>query len=128
MINQAILIGRLGSDPELKYLTSGTAVVNFSVATSKTWKSKDSEQKSQTQWHRVVAFNRLAEICGEYLNKGKLVYITGEIQYRNYEDSNGDKKYITEIIASNMQMLGDKGDSAPPKEEGIPDDSSIPPF
>jgi len=111
-VNRTILVGRLGQDPELKYFQDGSAVCNFSVATSEEWKDKATgEKKQKTEWHRVAAFRRLAEICGEYLTKGKLVYIEGKIQTRDWQDKDGNKRYTTEIIASNMQMLEGRSDS-----------------
>ena len=108
-INKAIIIGRLGRDPEVRYTPSGVAVANFSVATSEDWKDKDSgEKKERTEWHRIVAFGKLGEICGQYLSKGKQVYIEGRIQTRDWEDQNGVKRYTTEIVANQMQMLGAK--------------------
>jgi single-strand DNA-binding protein len=108
-INKVILIGRLGSDPEVRYTPSGVAVANFSVATSEEWKDKDSgEKKERTEWHRIVAWRRLGEICGEYLSKGKQVYVEGRIQTRSWEDRDGNKKYTTEIIANDIQFLGSR--------------------
>lgn len=110
-INKAIIVGRLGRDPEIRYTPGGVAVANFSVATSEEWKDKESnEKKERTEWHRIVAFAKLGEICGEYLSKGKLVYIEGRIQTRSWEDKDGTKKYTTEIVASDVQFL-DKKDS-----------------
>ena len=106
-INKAILIGNLGRDPEVRYTANGTAVANFSIATSERWKDRESgDQKEQTEWHRIVAFGRLGEICGQYLSKGRQVYIEGRIQTREWEDKEGNKRYTTEIVASAMQMLG----------------------
>ena len=111
-INKAIIVGRLGKDPEMRYMPDGTAVANFSVATSEDWKDKATgEKKERTEWHRIVAFRKLGEICGEYLAKGKLVYIEGRIQTRAWDDKDGVKRNTTEIIASNMQMLDSKGQS-----------------
>jgi single-strand DNA-binding protein len=110
-INKAIIVGRLGRDPEIRYTPGGVAIANFSVATSEEWKDKESnEKKERTEWHRIVAFAKLGEICGEYLSKGKLVYIEGKIQTRSWEDKDGNKKYTTEIVASDVQFL-DKKDS-----------------
>lgn len=112
-VNKAIIIGRLGQDPEIRYFQDGTAVANFSVATSEEWKDKESgEKRERTEWHRIVAFKRLAEICGQYLSKGRQVYIEGRIQTREWEDRDGNKRYTTEIVASTMQMLGSKSDAA----------------
>ena len=132
-VNKVILIGNLGADPEVRYTPSGTAVANFTLATKEQWTNKDGGKEEKTEWHRIVAWGRLGEICGEYLHKGKQVYIEGRIQTRAWEDRDGNKRYTTEIIASTMQMLGSKGrdnDTAdrmnerPPVEEplSIPDD------
>ncbi|MFZ5571425.1 MAG: single-stranded DNA-binding protein [Thermodesulfobacteriota bacterium] len=105
-INKAIIVGRLGRDPEIRYTQDGKAVANFSIATSDTWKDKASgEKKERTEWHRIVAFDRLGEICGEYLSKGKQVYIEGRLQTRSWE-KDGVTRYTTEIVATDMQMLG----------------------
>ena len=109
-VNKAILIGNLGQDPEMRATTSGTQVANFSLATSENFKNREGERETRTEWHRVVAFGKLAEICGQYLKKGKQVYIEGRIQTRNWEDQSGNKRYSTEIIANQMVMLGRAGD------------------
>ena len=110
-VNKAIVVGRLGRDPEVRYTPDGTAVANFSVATSEEWKDKATgEKREKTEWHRIVAFRRLGEICGEYLSKGRQVYIEGRIQTRDWEDKDGVKRYSTEIVASQMQMLGSRDD------------------
>ena len=109
-INKVILVGNLGRDPETRYMPSGGAVTNVSVATSKGWKDRDSgEQKERTEWHRIVFFNRLAEIAGEYLKRGSKVYIEGELRTRDWE-KDGQKHYTTEIVASEMQMLDSRGE------------------
>ena len=109
MINKAILVGRLGRDPEVRYTANGTAVANFTVATSERWKDKNSgDMQERTEWHRIVAFGRLGEICGEYLAKGRQVYIEGRLQTRSWEQD-GVKRYTTEIVANEMKMLGSKG-------------------
>jgi len=109
-INKVILVGNLGRDPETRYMPSGGAVTNASVATSKQWRDRDSgEQKERTEWHRVVFFNRLAEIAGEYLKKGSKVYIEGELRTRDWE-RDGQKHYTTEIVANEMQMLDGRGE------------------
>ncbi len=105
MINKAILIGNLGADPEIRYTQSGTPVTSFSVATTERWKDKSGEQQEQTEWHRIVAWQRLAEICSEYLSKGTKVYIEGRIQTRKWQDQNGNDKYTTEIVAREMKIL-----------------------
>ncbi len=109
-VNKVILVGHLGKDPELRYTSSGTAVATFSLATSERYKDKSGEQQEKTEWHNIVTWRNLAEICGKYLHKGKQVYIEGRIQTRSYDDRDGNKRYMTEIVADQMQMLGSKGD------------------
>ena len=109
-VNKVILVGNLGKDPELRYTSAGTAVATFSLATSERYKDKSGEQQDKTEWHNIVTWRNLAEICGKYLHKGKQVYIEGRIQTRSYDDRDGNKKYMTEIVADQMQMLGSKGD------------------
>ncbi|PKN17926.1 MAG: single-stranded DNA-binding protein [Deltaproteobacteria bacterium HGW-Deltaproteobacteria-6] len=109
MINKAILIGRLGKDPEVRYTPDGTMVTNFNLATDEQWKDKNGEKVQKTEWHRIVTFGKLAEICGNYLVKGKLVFIEGRIQTRSWEDKDGVKRFTTEIVASDMKMLDSKG-------------------
>jgi single-strand DNA-binding protein len=109
-VNKVILVGNLGKDPELRYTPSGAAVATFSLATSERYKDKSGEQQEKTEWHNIVAWRQLAEICGKYLHKGKQVYIEGRIQTRSYDDRDGNKKYITEIVADQMQMLGRVGE------------------
>lgn len=108
MVNKVILIGNLGADPEVRYSQNGTAVANFRVATTETWK-KEGGKEELTEWHRVVTFGRLAEICGEYLSKGSKVYIEGRIQTRKWEDRDGNPRYTTEIVAREMKMLSPRG-------------------
>jgi single-strand DNA-binding protein len=129
-VNKVILIGNLGADPEVKYLSSGTTVANFRMATSENRVNRSSGEKTTTtEWHRIVAFGRLAEICGEYLNKGKQVYIEGRIRSRSWEGKDGNRRYTTEIVATQMQMLGTSGASVElpdsEKESGI-DQEGIP--
>ena len=108
MINKVILVGNLGKDPEIRYTPSGMAVANFSVATTERWKDKTSgEMQERTEWHRIVAWGRLGEICGEYLSKGRQVYIEGKLQTRQWE-KDGVTRYSTEVVASEMKMLGAK--------------------
>jgi single-strand DNA-binding protein len=109
MVNKVILIGRLGADPEIRYTPDGMMVTNLNLATNEQRKDKNGEKVVKTEWHRIVTFGKLAEICGNYLSKGKLVYIEGRIQTRSWEDKEGVKRNTTEIIASNMQMLDSKG-------------------
>lgn len=112
-INKVILIGNIGQDPEVKYMPSGGAVTNISVATSETWKDKNTGQpQERTEWHRVVLFNRLGEIAGEYLRKGSKVYIEGSLRTRKWQAQDGTDRYTTEIVASEMQMLDGRGDAA----------------
>ena len=109
-INKVILVGNLGADPETRYTASGSAITNIRLATAEAWKDKQSgEQQERTEWHRVVFFNRLAEIAGEYLKKGSQVYIEGSIRTRKWQDQGGQDRYTTEIVANEMQMLGGRG-------------------
>ncbi len=108
-INKIILIGNLGQDPELRYTSSGVAVASFSMATSESWKDQDGNVQEKTQWHKLVAWRKLAEIVGEYLKKGSKVYVEGRIQYRSYDDKNGVKRDITEIVVDQLLMLDSKG-------------------
>lgn len=110
MINKAILIGNLGKDPDVRYTAAGVAVTSFTVATTETW-MKEGKKEEKTEWHRIVAFDRLGEICGEYLSKGSKVYIEGRIQTRQWDDKDGNKRYTTEIVAKEMKMLSPKGSS-----------------
>jgi len=139
-VNKAIIIGRLGADPDVKYTDSGVAVCKLSVATSETWKDKNSgEKQEKTEWHKIVMWRRLAEIAGEYLSKGSLVYLEGKLQTRSWETDAGEKRYMTEIVANQMQMLSSKGEGGgsqkapkeyygdpPPKQPG--DDQDDIPF
>ena len=110
-VNKVILIGRLGKDPEVKYTPSGAPVAKFSLATDEVFKDRSGEQQNRTEWHNIVAWNKLAEICGQYLTKGKLVYIEGSIRSRQWEDQAGNKRTGYDIVARTMQMLGSKADS-----------------
>lgn len=130
-VNKVILVGNLGQDPEVKYMPSGGAVCNVSLATADSWKDKNSgERQERTEWHRVVFFNRLAEITGEYLRKGSQVYVEGRLQTREWQDKDGQKRYTTEIVANEMQMLGGRGgssgfdDSVPPRAPAASTSSS----
>ena len=133
MVNKAILVGRLGADPELRYTADGTPVASFRVATTETRKNKDGTKVDKTEWHRIVAWRKLAEISGEYLKKGQLVYVEGSIQSREFEGRDGVKRKTFEIVASTMRMLGGKpGERAaqgpqehvdedfPPEEDDVP--------
>jgi single-strand DNA-binding protein len=109
-VNKVILIGNLGKDPEVRYMPSGGAVANVTIATSESWKDKQTgEQQERTEWHNVVFFNRLAEIVGEYLKKGSQVYVEGSLRTRKWQDKEGRDRYTTEIVAGEMQMLGSRG-------------------
>ncbi|MEB4590305.1 single-stranded DNA-binding protein [Candidatus Thiothrix sp. Deng01] len=123
-VNKVILVGTLGRDPEVKYMPSGGAITNVSVATSEQWKDKQTgEKKETTEWHRVVFFNRLAEIAGEYLRKGQQVYIEGSLRTRKWQGQDGQDRYTTEIVASDMQMLGGRpggGMGAGSYDDGAP--------
>jgi single-strand DNA-binding protein len=105
-VNKAILIGNLGRDPELRYTQSGQAVVNFTLATSENWTDRNGERQERTEWHRIVAFAKTAELCAQYLSKGRTVYIEGRIQTRDWEDKEGNKRTTTEINANTVQFLG----------------------
>ena len=122
-VNKVILVGNLGKDPELRYTNSGVAVATFSIATNESWKDPDGNLQERTQWHNIVAWRKLAEICGEYLKKGNKVYVEGRLQHRNYDDKNGVKRYVSEIVLDEMVMLDSKGTTAsleqtPPPQEG----------
>ena len=109
-VNKAIIVGNLGRDPEVRYSANGNAIANVTIATTESWKDRQSgERQEKTEWHRVVFFSRLAEIAGEYLKKGSQVYIEGRLQTRKWEDRDGNERYTTEIVANEMQMLGGRG-------------------
>ncbi|HTO92858.1 MAG TPA: single-stranded DNA-binding protein [Bacteroidota bacterium] len=118
-LNKVMLIGNLGKDPELRFTSSGVPVATFTIATNESWKDQEGNLQERTEWHNIVAWRKLAEICGEWLKKGKKVYIEGRIQTRSYDDKNtGAKKYITEIVADSMIMLDGKGAGAPAESPG----------
>lgn len=138
-VNKVILIGNLGKDPEVRHTASGAAVANFSIATNEAWNNKDGQREERTEWHRVVTFGKLADICAQYLKRGKQVYIEGRLQTRSWDDRDGNKRYTTEIVATTMTMLGRAGGAppesyAPPIQEGRaseapssgPEDDDIP--
>ena len=125
-LNKVLLIGNLGSDPEIKYTSSGSAVANLSIATSERWKDRNTgEQKEQVEWHRVVLFSRLAEIAEQYLKKGSKVFVEGKLQTRDWEDAEGKKRYTTEVIAREMTMLDSRSgsDNAPQPQSSGPEDN-----
>ena len=138
MVNKVILVGNLGRDPELRSTPSGQPVATFSLATSRRWRDKEGNRQEQTEWHQVVCWGRQAEVAGEYLTKGKQIYVEGRLQTRSWEDrQSGEKRYKTEVICENFQMLGSRGDSgggyrAPAAPEqggdfgGPPEDDDIP--
>lgn len=116
-VNKVILVGNLGRDPELKYTPNGTAMANFTLATNEKWKDKEGKEQEATEWHRIVVFGKLAEICGEYLHKGRQIYLEGKIRSRTYKDREGVEKTVYEIRAENMVMLG-RGEGGPRSEGG----------
>lgn len=105
-VNKVLLIGRLGSNPEIRYTPSGAAVANFNVATNESWNDKNGQKQERTEWHRIVVWGKLAQLCGEYLTKGRQVYIEGRLQTRQWQDKEGQTKYTTEVIANTVQFLG----------------------
>jgi len=105
-VNKVILVGRLGKDPELRSTTSGTSVCEFTIATGESWKGKDGQTQERTEWHRIVVWGRLGEICSKFLSKGRQVFLEGRIQTRSWEDKDGNKRYTTEIVARDVQFLG----------------------
>ena len=109
-VNKAILVGNLGRDPELRQTPNGQSVVNFTLATSENWTDKSGQRQERTEWHRIVVWGRTAEMCNQYLSKGRTVYIEGRIQTREWEDKDGNKRYTTEINASTVQFIGPRGD------------------
>ena len=124
-VNKVIIIGNLGRDPETRYMPDGGAITNVSVATTEVWKDKNGEKQEKTEWHRVAFFGKLAEIAGEYLKKGSQVYVEGRLQTRKWQDKDGQDKYMTEIVANQMQMLGSRqgmgGGDRGGSDRGAPD-------
>lgn len=121
-LNKVMLIGNLGSDPEIKYAPSGTAIANFNLATSENRRNKNGEWQEATEWHKIVMFAKQAELCKDYLKKGSKVYIEGRLQTRSWEDKNGQKRYLTEVVGLNLVMLDQKGTiPAKGREEVVPD-------
>lgn len=109
-VNKVILIGNIGADPEVKYTASGVPVANFSLATTETWVDKTNQRQERTEWHRLVLWRKLAEIAGQYLKKGSKIYVEGKLQTRSWDDQNGQKRYTTEVVVNDMQMLDARGD------------------
>lgn len=124
-VNKVILVGNLGRDPEVRYSPNGSAVANVTIATSESWKDKNTgEKQERTEWHRIVFFGRLAEIAGEYLKKGAQIYVEGRLQTRKWQDKEGQDRYTTEIVANEMQMLGSRGGQGSPASENFNQDPS----
>lgn len=119
-VNKVILIGNLGKDPEVRYTADGKAVCNLGLATTRNWKGKDGDRQEETEWHRVVLFDRLAEIAGEYLKKGRPVYIEGRLRTRKWADKDGTEKYTTEIYGESMQLLGGRDEGEAPRNSAPP--------
>ena len=124
-LNKVILIGRLGADPELKYTPNGTAQAKINLATSERWKDNDGNNQEKTEWHRIITWRRQAEFAGEWLKKGQLVCVEGKLQTRSWEQD-GQKKYMTEVVADNITMLGSKGDTGGKSSESPPDSENSP--
>ena len=121
MVNKVILVGRLGRDPEQRFTSSGTPVTNFSMATDERWRDQSGERQTRTEWHQIVVWGKLAEICNQYLNKGKLVFIEGRLQTREWDDRDGNRRRTTEIVASDMRMLGSRSE-----EQGMRESAPTP--
>lgn len=126
-LNKVILIGNLGKDPEVRSTPSGSKVANFSIATSERYKDKSGQQVDKTEWHRIVMWRGLAEVAEKYLKKGSTICIEGKLTTRSWDDSNGQKKYMTEIVADNMQMLGGKNEDSQDDTNQLPDSGFVPP-
>jgi single-strand DNA-binding protein len=126
-VNKVIIVGNLGRDPETRYMPSGDAITNIAIATTDSWKDKATgEKKEQTEWHRISAFGKLAEIMGQYLKKGSQVYIEGSLRTRKYTDKDGIERYATEIRADSMQMLGGRQEGSAPQRQAAPQAASKP--
>ena len=122
-VNKVILVGNLGADPEVRYSSTGTPVTTFRIATSENWTNKDGQRETRTEWHRIVTFGKLGEICAEYLSKGKQIYVEGRLRTRSWEDRYGNKRWITEVVAQTIVMLG----TAPEQGRGLPPEVPPPP-
>lgn len=123
-VNKVILIGRLGADPEIKQTTGGKSIARLSIATSESWKDQEGQRQERTEWHRIVAWDRLAEMCEKYLTKGRQVYVEGSLQTRSWENDAGQKQYTTEIVAKSVQFIGDRPDYE--KDDEVPTDYFLP--
>ena len=119
-VNKVIILGRLGQDPELKYTPGGAAVCNFSLATSENWTDKSGQKQEKTEWHRIVVWGKLAELCNQYLTKGRQAFVEGKLQTRSWDDNNGQKKYMTEINATTVQFIGGANASTGPRDQQAP--------
>lgn len=126
-VNKVILVGNLGANPEMRFTQGGQAVANLRIATTERWTDKNGQKQEQTEWHRVVVWGKQAEICGQYLTKGRQVYIEGRIRTRQWQDQQGQKRYSTEVVAQTVQMLGSRTDGAPREDTGatIPPDETV---
>lgn len=135
-VNKVILVGRLGNDPEIRYTQQGAGVANFNIATSENWTDKDGNKQERTEWHRIVVWGKMAEICAQYLNKGRQVFVEGRLQTRKWDDKEGQTRYTTEIVASTVQFLDKAGEASAspntmdsqsiPQPENMPSDEDIP--
>ena len=119
-VNKVILVGNLGRDPEVRYIKDGTAVANLRLATSETWNDQNGQKQERTEWHRIVAWGKLAEIAKEYMSKGRQIYVEGKLQTRSWDDRDGNKRYTTEVKADQIIMLGSRGDSAGARDTPAP--------
>ena len=126
-VNKVILIGRLGNNPEMRNTGSGTAVANFNIATSENWNGKDGQKQERTEWHRIVVWSKLAELCGQYLSKGRQVYVEGRLQTRSWDDKDGNKKYTTEVVANTVQFLGSNAQAGQGQGDQVGKEMAPPP-
>jgi single-strand DNA-binding protein len=125
-VNKVIIVGRLGADPEVKTVSGGNTVARLSVATSENWTDREGQKQERTEWHRVVVWGKLADLCGKYLSKGRQVYLEGRLQTRSWEDQQGQKKYTTEVVANTVQFLGGQGMGAQNNNAGSHSESAFP--
>jgi single-strand DNA-binding protein len=125
-VNKVIILGRLGSDPEVRYTPNGGAVANFNMATNESWTDKSGQKQEKTEWHRIVVWGKIAELCGQYLSKGRQAYIEGRLQTREWTDKEGGKRYTTEVVAQTVQFLGGPGDRASSPSAGAGSDFATP--
>lgn len=120
-LNRVMLIGRLGNNPEMRYTGSGMAVANFNIATSENWNDKNGQKQERTEWHKIVVWGKLAELCGQYLSKGRQCYVEGRLQTRQWDDKDGNKRYTTEVVASQVQFLGSAATQGATQQQGAGD-------